>query len=83
MSDQDPSRLFSVIVPEGFERDPHAKSLVFRHKEIDGTVTVSCLRHRLDAGEINLFDALPSRDDMQNVEKSERDGTSKIGRAHV
>jgi hypothetical protein len=75
---RDPSRLFSVIVPEGFERDPRAKSLVFRHKEIDGTVTVSCLRHRVDSGQVNLFDALPSRDGMQNIEKSERDGMNIV-----
>lgn len=71
---RDPSRLFSVVVPEGFERDPRAKSLVFRHKQIDGTVTVSCLRHRADSGKVNLFDALPSRDNMQNMAQSERDG---------
>ena len=75
---RDPSRLFSVIVPDGFERDPRAKSLVFRHKEIDGTITVSCLRHRLEADSVKLFDALPSRDGMQNVEKSERDGMSIV-----
>lgn len=75
---RDPSRLFSVNVPDGFERDPRAKSLVFRHKEIDGTLTVSCLRHRADSGQVNLFDALPSRDDMQNIEKSERDGATIV-----
>lgn len=71
---RDPSRLFSVVVPEGFERDPRAKSLVFRHKQIDGTVTVSCLRHRADSDKVNLFDALPSRDSMQNMQQTERDG---------
>jgi hypothetical protein len=70
----DPSRLFSVRLPEGFKRDEDAKALVFRHNELDGAVTVSCLRHRLEAAHIDLFDALPSRDSMQNIERSENDG---------
>lgn len=66
----DPSRLFTMQLPEGFRRDERAKkSLVFRHDDIDGAVTISCLRHRLDSAEINLFDALPSRDNMQNVRR--------------
>jgi hypothetical protein len=75
---RDPSRLFTIRLPEGFERDPRAKSLVFRHKEIDGSVTVSCLRHRLEDANVNLFDALPSRDNMQNMRRLERDGMSII-----
>lgn len=66
----DPSRLFTIALPEGFRRDERAKkSLVFRHDDLDGAVTISCLRHRLDNAEINLFDALPSRDNMQNVRR--------------
>ncbi len=70
----DPSRLFTVRLPQGFARDEEAKALVFRHAEIDGAVTISCLRHRLEAAHIDLFDALPSRDSMQNIERSEHDG---------
>jgi hypothetical protein len=70
----DPSRLFTMRLPQGFARDEEAKALVFRHTEIDGAVTISCLRHRLEAAHIDLFDALPSRDSMQNIERSEHDG---------
>ncbi|MCB9896091.1 MAG: DUF1444 family protein [Planctomycetes bacterium] len=75
---RDPSRLFTIRVPEGFERDPRAKSLVFRNPDIDGAVTVSCLRHRLEDANVNLFDALPSRDNMQNMQRYQREGMSVI-----
>lgn len=70
----DPSRLFRINLPRGFERDTKAKSLVFRHPDIDGRVTVSCMRHRLDAPDVELFDALPSREGMQNVRQETREG---------
>ncbi len=70
----DPSRLFLIRLPQGFKRDEGAKALVFRHDEIDGAVTVSCLRHRLEAEHIDLFDALPSRESMQNIIRREEDG---------
>lgn len=66
----DPSRLFSIEVPDGFTRDESAKSLVFRHGDIDGALTVSCLRHDGDKGDVDIFEALPSRDTMQNVSRS-------------
>ncbi|MEZ5991795.1 MAG: DUF1444 family protein [Planctomycetota bacterium] len=75
---QDPNRLFTIRVPEGFERDAGAKSLVFRHPDIDGAVTVSCLRHRTGDAEVNLFDALPSRDNMRNVKRSEINGAGVV-----
>ena len=70
----DPGRLFTIRVPDGFGRDPAAKSLVFRHDDIDGAVTVSCLRQRLGDASVSLFDALPSRDNMNNVARNSRDG---------
>ncbi|MBX3461036.1 MAG: DUF1444 family protein [Planctomycetes bacterium] len=70
----DPSRLFRINLPDGFERDPSAKSLVFRHPDVDGRVTVSALRHRLDAPDVEIFDALPSREGMQNVRSETREG---------
>ncbi|MCA8914987.1 MAG: DUF1444 family protein [Planctomycetes bacterium] len=75
---RDPSRLFTIRVPAGFERDPRAKSLVFRHPGIDGAVTVSCLRHRIDDASVNLFDALPSRDNMQHMQRYQREGMNII-----
>lgn len=74
----DPSRLFTIRVPEGFGRDPAVKSLVFRHDEIDGAVTVSCLRQRLGDPSVNLFDALPSRDGMKNIARSKVDGMDVV-----
>lgn len=70
----DPSRLFTIDLPEGFARDEGARSLVFRHADIDGAVTVSAMRHRLDAGNVDIFDALPSRESMQNISRREKDG---------
>lgn len=75
---RDTSRLFSIRVPQGFERDPRAKSLVFRHPDIDGTVTVSCLRHRTGDADVNLFDALPSRESMGNIQRGQRDGMNFV-----
>lgn len=63
----DPSRLFSIRLPQGFTRDLGAQSLVFVHPELDGAITVSCLRHRLGDAVQRIFDGLPSREDMQNV----------------
>lgn len=74
----DSNRLFTIRVPEGFERDTRAKSLVFRHADIDGAVTVSCLRHRTGDEKVSLFDALPSREDMTNVKRSTVDGTDIV-----
>jgi hypothetical protein len=74
----DPSRLFTIRVPAGFTRDTSVKSLVFRHEEIDGAVTVSCLRQRLSDPTVNLFDALPSRDNMNNVQRSRREGMDVV-----
>lgn len=70
----DPSRLFSIRLPDGFARDTSTKSLVFRHSDVDGTITISAMRHRLDAPDVEIFDALPSRDTMQNMATSSRDG---------
>lgn len=75
---RDPSRLFTIDLPVGFERDDEAKSLVFRHDDIDGAVTVSCLRHRTEDAEVNLFDALPSRGNMQNVSTGNVNGADSI-----
>ena len=75
---RDPSRLFTIRVPDGFERDHRTKSLVFRNPDIDGSVTVSCLRHRTNDAAVNLFDALPSRDSMQNVKRYQREGMNVI-----
>jgi hypothetical protein len=74
----DPSRLFTIRVPDGFGRDPAAKSLVFRHDDIDGAVTVSCMRQRLGDPTVSLFDALPSRDKINNVAKSSKGGTAIV-----
>jgi hypothetical protein len=74
----DPARLFTIRVPEGFTRDPRAKSLVFRHDELDGAVTVSCLRQRMGDATVSLFDALPSRDNMDNIARSRKDGTDVV-----
>lgn len=65
----DPSRLFAIRLPEGFARNERAKSLVFRHPDIDGAVTVSCMRHRLDEPGPELFESLPGRESMSNVQK--------------
>jgi uncharacterized protein YtpQ (UPF0354 family) len=70
----DPSRLFTIALPEGFRRDEDARSLVFRHSDIDGAITVTCLRHRVGDKQPELFDALPSRESIQNVQSFERDG---------
>jgi len=74
---RDPSRLFTIRLPKGFGRDPTARSLVFRHDDIDGAVTVSCLRHATGL-QVNLFDALPSRDNMGHVARSRRDGIDVV-----
>jgi hypothetical protein len=74
----DQSRLFSIELPDGFERDLRAKSLVFRHPDVDGTITVSCLRHELDDAKVNLFDALPSRQQMQAIQRARRDETDIV-----
>ncbi|MBX3473900.1 MAG: hypothetical protein KF754_05915 [Planctomycetes bacterium] len=63
----DPSRLFAIRLPDGFARDERAKSLVFRHPDMDGAVTVSCMRHRLGEAGPDLFESLPGREHMQAV----------------
>lgn len=66
----DSSRLFTIRLPEGFKRDDSVKSLVFRHPDIDGAVTVSCMRHRLGEAGPELFENLPGREHMENVARS-------------
>lgn len=73
----DPSRLFAIRLPEGFARDERAKSLVFRHPDIDGAVTVSCMRHRLGEAGPELFESLPGREKMRGVRK-QRDGDVSV-----
>jgi len=68
----DSSRLFLIRLPEGFRRDDTVKSLVFRHPEIDGAITVSCMRHRLGDSGPELFESLPGREQMQNVTRHKR-----------
>ncbi|MCC6464112.1 MAG: DUF1444 family protein [Planctomycetes bacterium] len=63
----DPSRLFAIRLPEGFTRDLGAQSLVFVHPDLDGAVTITCLRHRVGEGVQRIFDNLPGREDMQHV----------------
>jgi len=65
----DASRLFGIRLPEGFARDERVKSLVFRHPDIDGAVTVSCMRHRLGEAGPELFESLPGREKMRGVRK--------------
>ncbi|MBE7491097.1 MAG: DUF1444 family protein [Planctomycetes bacterium] len=69
----DPSRLFAIRLPDGFARDERAKSLVFRHPDMDGAVTVSCMRHRLGGPGPDLFASLPGREKMRGV-RTERAG---------
>jgi uncharacterized protein YtpQ (UPF0354 family) len=74
----DPNRLFTIILPDSFRRDEEARSLVFRHGAHDVTVTVSCLRYEHEDGSPAtpgaVFDELPSRESMQNIRHTERDG---------
>lgn len=65
----DSSRLFLIRLPDGFARDERVKSLVFRHPDIDGAVTVSCMRHRVGEAGPEIFDSLPGREGMGNVVK--------------
>ncbi|MHC4839758.1 MAG: DUF1444 family protein [Planctomycetota bacterium] len=63
-------------MPDGFERDPEADSVVFKHAEIDGRVTVSVLRHAGDSPKKDLFESLPGREGMQNVREAESNGAT-------
>ncbi|MCF6228315.1 MAG: DUF1444 family protein [Planctomycetes bacterium] len=70
----DPARLYSIKIPDGFERDSEAQSVVFKHPDIDGRLTLSCLRHNSDTPKEALFDALPGRENMENVRHAEQGG---------
>lgn len=70
----DPSRIFRIRVPDGFQRKGDARGLVFIHDALDGAVTVSALRHERDLSDVNLLDSLPSADQMQNVNERRENG---------
>jgi uncharacterized protein YtpQ (UPF0354 family) len=74
----DPNRLFTISLPDAFQRDEEASSLVFRHQNHDASVTVSCLRYEREGDEPeapgSIFESLPSRDSMQNIAHDTRDG---------
>ncbi len=75
----DPNRLFRIKLPPGFARDEQSESLVFVHDDFSGRVNVSCYRAPTSSSETpDLFEELPSRDQMQNVSRGQRDGL-KLG----
>lgn len=67
----DPNRLFRIALPAGFSRVEGADALMFRHEDFPARINVSCYRAEApDGGDApDLFENLPSRDKMENVER--------------
>lgn len=67
----DPNRLFRIALPAGFSRVEGAEALMFRHEDFPARINVSCYRAEApDGGEApDLFEKLPSRDKLENVER--------------
>lgn len=67
----DPNRLFRIALPSGFSRVEGAEALMFRHEDFPARINVSCYRAQAPEGgqAPDLFEKLPSRDKMENVER--------------
>lgn len=65
----DPNRLFRIALPTGFSRVEGAEALMFRHDDFPARINVSCYRAEAisDNNTPDLFERLPSRDQMENV----------------